>query len=91
MNIEERAALRRTDRRCDGGGRRHRRQGHTPHFQGIAAKLSGKVRCYHLQGSEGDRERRTAVPVPGVRPQRCSGTGRGAEKKGCKILKRSKQ
>lgn len=56
----------------------HRRQGHTPHFQGAAAKLSGKVRCYHLQGSEGDRERRTAVPVPGVRPQRCSGTGRGA-------------
>lgn len=51
---------------------------HTPHFQGTAAKLSGKVRCYHLQGSEGDRERRTAVPVPGVRPQRCSGTGRGA-------------
>ena len=24
--------LRRTDRRCDGGGHRHRRQGHTPHF-----------------------------------------------------------
>ena len=67
-----------TDRRCDGGGHRHRRQGHTPHFQGTAAKLSGKVRCYHLQGSEGDRERRTAVPLPGVRPQRCSGTGRGA-------------
>ena len=42
------------------------------------AKFSEKVRCYHLQGSEGDRERRTAVPVPGVRPQRCSGTGRGA-------------
>ena len=50
----------------------------TPHFQGAAAKFSGKVRCYHLQRSEGDRERRTAVPVPGVRPQRCSGTGRGA-------------
>lgn len=47
-------------------------------FQGTAAKLSGKVRCYHLQGSEGDRNRRTAVPLPGVRPQRCSGTGRGA-------------
>ena len=43
-------------------------------------QLSGKVRCYHLQGSEGDRERRTAVPVPGVRPQRCSGTGRGARR-----------
>lgn len=70
--------LRRTDRCCDGAGHRHRRQGHTPHFQGTAAKLSGKVRCYHLQGSEGDRERRTAVPVPGVRPQRCSDTGRGA-------------
>ena len=44
----------------------------------LLQKLSGKVRCYHLQGSEGNRERRTAVPVPGVRPQRCSGTGRGA-------------
>ena len=70
--------LRCTDRRCDGGGHRHRRQGHTTHFQGIAAKLSGKVRCYHLQGSEGDRERRTAVPVPGVRPQRRAGIWRGA-------------
>ena len=37
----------------NGGGRCHRRQGHAPHFQGTVAKLSGKVRCYHLQGSEG--------------------------------------
>ena len=44
----------------------------------LLQNFTGKVRCYHLQGSEGDRERRTAVPVPGVRPQRCSGTGRGA-------------
>ena len=61
-----------------GGGHRHRRQGHTPHFQELLQNVSGKVRCYHLQGPEGDRERRTAVPLPGVRPQRCSGTGRGA-------------
>ena len=40
--------LRRIDRRSDGGRRRHQRQGHAPYLQGIAAKLSGKVRRYHL-------------------------------------------